>query len=78
VLERSFSATGGLALLRRATLRHWPPRYSAVGGPLDAELGVVSESELSEGGSTPPPARRTRVRSLLKPTVPRRPRVTPG
>jgi uncharacterized protein with NRDE domain len=78
VLERSFSAAGGLALLRRATLRHWPPRYSAASGPADAELGVVSESELPEGGAVPAAARRTRVRSLLKPTLPRRARVTPG
>ena len=28
VFERSFSAGAGLALLRRSTIRHWPPRYS--------------------------------------------------
>jgi uncharacterized protein with NRDE domain len=76
VLERSFSPTGGLALLRRSTLRHWPPRYSAQAVPADAELGVVSESELADGDSVPEPARRTRVRSLLKPQVPRRVRGT--
>jgi uncharacterized protein with NRDE domain len=77
VLERSFSATGGLALLRRATLRHWPPRYSAAALPADAELGVVSESEMPDGSAMQIAPRRTRVRSLLKPTVPRRARVTP-
>lgn len=29
VFERSFSPTGGLALLRRATLKNWPPRHTA-------------------------------------------------
>ena len=76
VLERSFSATGGLALLRRSTLRHWPPRYSAQAAPADAELGVVSETELPDSMGTAEPARRTRVRSLLKPQVPRRVRGT--
>ena len=74
VLERSFSATGGLALLRRSTIRHWPPRYSAAGGSSTAEPGAVDEAELHADGELPPPQRRTRVRSLLKPVVPRRPR----
>lgn len=60
VLERSFGPNGGVALMRRATLTHWPPKYHA-----DAvQAGVVSEAELDgEATST----RRTRVRSLLKP-----------
>ena len=74
VLERTFSATGGLALLRRSTLKHWPPRYSSSVQAARAELGVVSDSELPEGQAGPAVAKRTRVRSLLKPTVPRRPR----
>jgi uncharacterized protein with NRDE domain len=73
VLERTFSPTGGLALLRRSTIRHWPPRYSAA-GIAEAEPGAVSETELAADGSEKPTAKRTRVRSLLKPTVPRRPR----
>ncbi len=71
VLERSFSATG-VALLRRSTIRNWPPRYSledeATFTP--SEQGAVSESELAETASAalpPPVAKRTRVRSLLKP-----------
>jgi uncharacterized protein with NRDE domain len=63
VLERSFSATGGVALLRRSTLKNWPPRY-ATGEPAPftpSEAEAVSESELA----VEPP--RVRVRSLLKP-----------
>ena len=61
VMERSYTATGAVALLRQATLKHWPPRYSdgELGAPV--EPGVVSD------------APRTRVRSLLKPAkTPRR------
>jgi uncharacterized protein with NRDE domain len=76
VFERSFSPTGGLALLRRASLRHWPPRYTSLTAPADAELGVVSESEMHDGTVAKAPLRRTRVRSLLKPAAPRRTRVT--
>jgi uncharacterized protein with NRDE domain len=67
VLERTFSATGGVALLRRATLKNWPPRYTAEENATPAsEQGPVSESELD----TPPigePLKKARVRSLLKP-----------
>jgi hypothetical protein len=77
VLERSFSATG-VALLRRSTIRNWPPRYSleeeATFTP--SEQSAVSETELAESASAaslPPPAmKRTRVRSLLKPEPSRR------
>lgn len=73
VLERSFSASG-VALLRRSTIKNWPPRYSledeATFQP--SEQGVVSETELTtaEATATPRPQampKRTRVRSLLKP-----------
>jgi len=72
VLERSFSATG-VALLRRSSIRNWPPRYSLEeeASFTPSEQGAVSESELAEATSaTPLPpavAKRTRVRSLLKP-----------
>ena len=72
VFERTFSASGGLALLRRSTLKHWPPRYSATAQTARTEIGLVSESELPEGGGAPTAAKRTRVRSLLKPAAPRR------
>jgi len=67
VLERSFSPNGGVALMRRATLTHWPPKYHS--GP--AQAGVVSESELdADPGAAG--TKRTRVRSLLKPEPRRR------
>lgn len=75
VFERTFTAAGGMALLRRSQLTHWPPRYELdPGGPgLEVQAGEVSESEAEAppagGGSTPPqPPKRARVRSLLKPT----------
>jgi uncharacterized protein with NRDE domain len=73
VLERTFSATGGVALLRRSTLKNWPPRYvidEEVQLP-SAEPEPVSESELTADARAPasemPPVKRWRVRSLLKP-----------
>lgn len=67
VLERSFSPHGSVALVRRATLTQWPPKYQAPA----AVPGVVSESELDiEPGPTS--GKRTRVRSLLKPESRRR------
>jgi len=61
VMERSYTASGAVALLRQATLKHWPPRYSDEAPTRLVEPGVVSD------------APRTRVRSLLKPaTTPRR------
>lgn len=71
VLERSFSPNGGMALLRRATLNHWPPRYSAGDAVPAMQGGAVSESEV-DGGVVAAPARRTRVRSLLRPEAKRR------
>ena len=72
VLERSFNASGGVALLRRATLRNWPPRYTeaVTAGVGDAvEEAVVAESELAAGLDDTAPPKRTRVRSLLKPVA---------
>jgi uncharacterized protein with NRDE domain len=71
VLERSFSPHGGMALLRRATLNHWPPRYSAGDAVPAMQGGAVSESEV-DGSVAAAPARRTRVRSLLRPEAKRR------
>jgi uncharacterized protein with NRDE domain len=74
VLERSFAPNGGVALLRRATLNHWPPRYNAGDAVVAAQPGAVSESEVDGGvAASPAPApRRTRVRSLLRPEPKRR------
>lgn len=60
VLERTFTPHGGVALLRRATLNHWPPRYAST-----VQASAVSETEFDAGAL--PAAKRTRVRSLLKP-----------
>ena len=68
VLERSFTANDGVALLRRTTLRRWPPRYSDAEPEAGLEQAAVSESEvasLHDAGTAP--QRRTRVRTLLKP-----------
>lgn len=69
VLERTFTAGPGLALLRRSTLKDWPPKYrlSQDGEPdLPVQTGEVAESELAEVSRTEAP-RRQRVRSLLRP-----------
>ena len=72
VLERSFSATGGVALLRRATLKDWPPRYADEQPYSPRENEWVSETELHEDAAADSAVNRTRVRSLLKPEVKRR------
>lgn len=74
VLERSFTANDGVALLRRTTLRQWPPRYND-GEPAAAleQQAAVSESEVApEADAGMATARRTRVRTLLKPDAGRR------
>jgi len=71
VLERSFSPNGGVALLRRATLNHWPPRYAADKPAAPVLPAAVSESTLDSAAELP--LRRTRVRTLLRPD-PKRPR----
>lgn len=68
VLERSFGAAGGVALLRRSSLPHWPPRYGRSGAEASLDQAAVSESEVQLIDDTQVPAvKRTRVRSLLKP-----------
>lgn len=66
VFERSFSATGDVALLRRATLRNWPPRYRTEGAAASDPQAAVSESAI-DVEPTSSPVKRTRVRTLLKP-----------
>ncbi|MET0333918.1 MAG: NRDE family protein [Rhizobacter sp.] len=80
VLERTYSPTGGMALLRRSSLKDWPPRYTEDSAATATAQGAVTESEdgpIEHGGSTEP-ARKTRVRSLLKPEGSRRRRQTIG
>lgn len=69
VLERTHSPHGGVALLRRATLNHWPPRYAPGEATQPAQPGAVSEAEIDARPATAP---RTRVRSLLRPESRRR------
>jgi uncharacterized protein with NRDE domain len=82
VLERSFGTNGDVALLRRATLRHWPPRYRTEDGAAIPAQPAVSESlagsgvepvTLASAGAASPTLRRTRVRSLLRPGTARSP-----
>jgi len=71
VFERTFTPGPGLALLRRAVLKDWPPRYADRShGPV--ELSAIAETEIDANAAlpssfVPAPAKRTRVRSLLKP-----------
>jgi uncharacterized protein with NRDE domain len=67
VFERSFGATGDVALLRRATLRNWPPRYRTEGAAVSDPQAAVSESAIDVVASSSSPVKRTRVRTLLKP-----------
>lgn len=74
VLERTYSPTGGMALLRRSSLKDWPPRYTEEEATASIAQGAVTESEEAPIGSEPA-ARKTRVRSLLKPEGSRRRRL---
>lgn len=69
VFERSFTAGPGVALLRRAMLKDWPPRYRPEGDSAEASAqpawGQVDDSELAEVALAPPKKRR--VRSLIRP-----------
>lgn len=81
VLERTFTATSNMALLRRVTLRNWPPRHTMGAtevAKLDATLPpaemryeeVFESSEVSEQDNHAlaemEPVRKTRARSLIK------------
>jgi len=67
VFERSFSTTSDVALLRRATLRSWPPRYRTEGVTVSDPQAAVSESAIDVAVPSSSPVKRTRVRTLLKP-----------
>jgi uncharacterized protein with NRDE domain len=79
VMERTFNASGTVALLRQSTLRNWPPRYTEGTAQAVAEQSLVSESkalpssdhaepiQVSDSNPGEPAAKRTRARSLLKP-----------
>ena len=74
VLERSYSAAGAVSLLRQTTLKDWPPRYTDGTHALPVAQAEVTESPGHEPtASAPPPVKRKRIRSLLKPAAtPRR------
>ncbi|HKX41002.1 MAG TPA: NRDE family protein [Burkholderiaceae bacterium] len=75
VFERSFSSTGDVALLRRSTLRNWPPRYRTDGAAPVEPQAAVSESVVDVVVPTSEaPVKRTRVRTLLRPGPGRQPR----
>ncbi|PXW98018.1 uncharacterized protein with NRDE domain [Sphaerotilus hippei] len=89
VWERTFAADSGMALMRRATLRDWPPRYEVqpVAVPVAAAAGSVNSPVSESSDTAPAPARaaaqptgsaatrlvRPRVRSLIKPARVRSP-----
>lgn len=73
VFERTFTSGPGLALLRRASLKDWPPKYETASEPghiatsaaSAAHWSPVNDSELAEVALEPPKKRR--VRSLIRP-----------
>lgn len=77
VIERSTTAGPGVALMRQAQLRDWPPRYTQGMAPAwSAGDAPVSESHGPgtgpEEAAEPPRLVRPRARGLLKPAKPRR------
>ncbi|MES2090128.1 MAG: NRDE family protein [Pseudomonadota bacterium] len=73
VLERSYSGTSGMALLRQVALQNWPPKHTAalsspaLRGDGHFETSDVSELDNHALPATPVP-RKTRARSLIKST----------
>lgn len=89
VYERSYPAGPGLALMRRSTLKDWPPRYQTEPVLANDHRGRVSLGSVSSPVSdmaldehdsaidaigTSPRVIQPRVRSLLKPARPRAPK----
>jgi hypothetical protein len=84
VFERTFTASG-MALLRRVTLKNWPPRHTMAEADvarLQASLPVLAHapaekpeevfesSEVSEQDNhVLPPMKRSRTRNLIKAPV---------
>lgn len=71
VFERTFTSGPGLALLRRATLHDWPPKYrldNDTEPERSVQVSAVAEGQLAEHQPDAEPARKRRVRSLLRPT----------
>ncbi len=83
VMERTYTAGARMALLRKVTLKNWPPRHTIQAeqlAKLDQSLLPAalrhderfesSDVQEQEGHALPdtPPARKTRARSLMKPS----------
>jgi uncharacterized protein with NRDE domain len=71
VFERTFTSGPGLALLRRSTLHDWPPKYrldTDTEPERSVQVSPVAEGQLAEHQPELEPARKRRVRSLLRPT----------
>jgi hypothetical protein len=84
VMERTFTSHSSMALLRRVTLKNWPPRHTMAESEiarLDATLlppelrhedafesSDVQEQDRHELQEPSTPARKTRARSLIKPS----------
>ncbi len=45
VFERTFSAIDGVVLLRRSTIRRWPPRYTSAGPAPSVEQTAIAEAQ---------------------------------
>lgn len=69
VFERTFTVGSGLALMRQAVLKNWPPRYSQGETSASSAQAEVVESSVSTMSETADAQTRKRVRSLLKPAV---------
>jgi uncharacterized protein with NRDE domain len=68
VLERSYTARPGVALLRRLSLRNWPPRHTQALGSLPSRPDEASiAGPISEESADESPQRRPRARGVLKP-----------
>jgi hypothetical protein len=86
VMERTYTAGARMALLRRVTLKNWPPRHTASIDELarldqhlplgtlrlDDSFESSDVQEQDDHALTLPVARKTRARSLIKNTRPRR------
>lgn len=86
VLERTFGSHSTVALMRRVTLKNWPPRHT-MGSEEVARLSAAlppaalrqsdafeSSDVVEQDGLTPlaaEPARKSRARSLIKTSTPR-------
>lgn len=68
VLERSYTAQPGVALLRRLSLRNWPPRHTQSLGTVTASPDEASiAGPISEEAADEAAQRRPRARGVLKP-----------